>query len=184
LSGRPRLGICEYITKPRLVAAVTGKRLDGEPVAGDYKFNDEYPIADGLQENFEFLELSYEDPDRVRLDYEFAAIAPLLWMRAGSVGRRVDERCDTYALADTYGVLFDVDHAEPFVAAVTKGAGVRLAFIVTDNASQYQTVAEALPQHVAPVRLYESYLRAPSRSTPARSRRRCATSSRATRRPR
>ena len=95
----------------------------------------------------------------MRLDYEFAAIAPLLWMRAGSASRRIDERSDTYALAETYGVLFDVDHAEPFVAAITKATGVRLAFIVTDNDSQYQTVADALPHHIMPVRLYESYLR-------------------------
>ena len=153
------LGICEYITKPRLIAAVTGKRPDGEPVAGSYKFTDEHPIADGLPENIEFFELTYEDPDRVRLDYEFAAIAPLLWMRAGSVGRRIDARCATYALADTYGVLFDVDHAEPFAGALPKNASVRMACIVTDNDSQYQTIAGALPQHVAPVRLYESYLR-------------------------
>ena len=153
------LGICEYITKPRLIAAVTGKRPDDEPVAGDYKFNDEHPMAMGFPENFEFFELTYEDPDRVRLDYEFAAIAPLLWMRAGSVGRRLDERCDTYELADTYGVLFDVDHAEQFVAAVAEATSVQLVFIVTDNDSQYQTVATALPQHVATVRLYESYLR-------------------------
>lgn len=153
------LGICEYITKPRLTAAVTGKRHDGEPVAGDYKFNDEYPMASGFQENVEFFEVTYEDPDRVRLDYEFAAIAPLLWMRAGSVGKRIDERSNTFAIADTYGVLFDVDHAEPFVAAVSGAGSVRLAFIVTDNDSQYQTVAEALPHDVAPVRLYESYLR-------------------------
>jgi len=55
------LGICEYVTKPRLIAAVTGKRPDGEPVAGDYKFNDEYPMGDGFQENLEFFKLTYED---------------------------------------------------------------------------------------------------------------------------
>jgi adenine-specific DNA-methyltransferase len=41
-------GICDYITKTRVQAAITGKTPDGEPIKGDYKFSDEFPMADGF----------------------------------------------------------------------------------------------------------------------------------------
>ena len=85
------LGIFEHITKPRLEAAITGKTPDGKLLAGDYKFIDEFPMAEGFEENIEFLTLTYEDPDNVQLGAAFSAIAPLLWLRTGAVGPRVEK---------------------------------------------------------------------------------------------
>jgi len=45
-----KLGICDYITKPRIQAAITGRTLDGEPIKGDYKFVDDFPMSDGFEE--------------------------------------------------------------------------------------------------------------------------------------
>ncbi len=55
-------GICDYITKPRIKAAITGQTPEGEKIKGDYKFTDEFPMADGFQENAEFFTLTYETP--------------------------------------------------------------------------------------------------------------------------
>ena len=41
-------GICDYVTKPRIRAVIIGKTPDGEDIEGDYKFIDEFPMADGL----------------------------------------------------------------------------------------------------------------------------------------
>ncbi|MCB0880342.1 MAG: site-specific DNA-methyltransferase, partial [Thermoleophilia bacterium] len=41
------LGICEYITKPRVRAAFTGETPDGKPIEGEYKFVDEFPMSEG-----------------------------------------------------------------------------------------------------------------------------------------
>ena len=46
-------------------AAVTGRTPDGDPIKGDYKFTDEFPMADGFEENVEFFTLTYEAPLRV-----------------------------------------------------------------------------------------------------------------------
>src|SRR5262249_53196239 len=86
-----RCGICEHITKPRIKAAITGKTPNGEPINGDYKFTDEFPMADGFAENVEFFTLTYEALLRVASNREFTKIAPLLWIRAGSRGRRIDD---------------------------------------------------------------------------------------------
>ena len=47
-----------------------------------------------------------------RRNREFAKIAPLLWMRAGSRGRRIDDISAGWDVADTYGVLADLDQTD------------------------------------------------------------------------
>ena len=152
-------GICEYITKPRVAAAITGNTPNGEAVAGDYKFTDEFPIAEGFMENAEFFTLTYETPVSVSHNLAFGRIAPLLWLRAGARGQRIDKLpSDGWAVADSYGLLTDVDAATPFVKAVNVARGISIAYIVTDDDRRYQAVARRLRDGVEPVRLYESYL--------------------------
>jgi adenine-specific DNA-methyltransferase len=153
------LGICEYITKPRIRAALAGQTPDGNPIDGDYRFTDESPMADGFDENVEFFGLTYEDPDLVRHGMSFPAIAPLLWMKAGSQGRRSDKPSDDFDIADKYAILFNVDASGPFLKQVASTEGMEYAFIVTDDESQYQLICEQLPDGVEPLRLYEAYLR-------------------------
>jgi adenine-specific DNA-methyltransferase len=154
-----KFGICDYITKPRVQAAVTGKTPDGEPIKGDYKFTDEFPMADGFKENAEFFTLTYESPLAVNHNIAFARIAPLLWMRAGSLGKRIDKLpAEGWAVADAYGLLVDVDAATSFIQAVKKCNDLRVAYIVTDDDRRFQSIARRLPKSVEPVRLYESYL--------------------------
>ncbi len=78
-----RLGICDYVTKPRVQAAITGKTPEGDSIKGDYKFTDEFSMADGFEENAEFFTLTYETPVSVSQNRAFSRIAPLLWLRAG-----------------------------------------------------------------------------------------------------
>lgn len=152
-------GICDYITKPRVAAAITGETPDGEPIKGDYKFTDEFPMSEGLEENAEFFTLTYEAKSAVNHNLAYARVAPLLWLRAGASGKRIDKLPpEGWAVADTYGLLTEVDQAMPFVNAVHKASGLRIAYIVTDDDRRFQAIAKRLPDGVEPVRLYESYL--------------------------
>lgn len=151
-------GICDYITKPRIAAVITGKTPAGDPIKGDYKFIDVFPMADGFEENVEFFTLTYEAPLRVSSHREFAKIAPLLWLRAGSEGRRIDDVSSGWDVAETYGVLADLNRADEFVEAIAAAPKARLAFIVTDEDRLFEAVVRDLPEHVEPVRLYEAYL--------------------------
>ncbi|MGB3257774.1 MAG: DNA methyltransferase [Ornithinimicrobium sp.] len=198
------LGICNYITKPRIMAAATG-HIYGDPdqrqIKGKYKrfvtrtyhlvhegectnvdakpkkdgsppkcrkthrthnlvtFEADWPMSDGFQENVEFFTLTYVNHKVVELDLAFTSIAPLLWMRAGSEGRRIDERGDTFEIADTYAVLFDMDASGTFLKEIDERAGLRVAYIVTDDEPQFQSIASQLPEGIESVRLYETYLR-------------------------
>lgn len=152
-------GICEYITKCRIEAAITGKTPEGLPINGEYKFTDEFPMADGFEENAAFFTLTYETPIAVSHNRAFARIAPLLWMRAGSEGRRIDALPEAgWEVADTYGLLTELDAAGPFAEAVTEAGKLRVAYIVTDDERRFQAIVRQLPNKVEPVRLYESYL--------------------------
>ena len=152
-------GICEYITKPRVEAAITGLTPDRQPIKGDYKFTDEFPMADGFDENVEFFTLTYEAPLRVASHRDFPKIAPLLWLRAGSTGRRIDSLEVGWDVAETYGVLADLDKSDKFVAAVAATPSVRVAFVITDEDRLFEAIVRDLPDHVEPVRMYDAYLR-------------------------
>ncbi len=152
-------GICDYITKPRIQAAITGKTPEGKDIDGDYKFTDEFPMADGFEENAEFFTLTYETPVAVSHNRAFERIAPLLWMRAGSEGKRIEKLpTQGWEVADTYALLIELDAAAAFAKAIKKKSGIRVAFIVTDDERRFQTIIRSLPDTVEPVRLYESYL--------------------------
>ena len=152
-------GICDHITKPRIKAAITGRTPEGQPIKGDYKFTDEFPMADGFAENAEFFTLTYETPVAVSHNRAFARIAPLLWMRAGSEGSRIETLPEGgWGVADCYCLLTDLDQAAPFADAIHGKDSIRIAYIVTDDERRFQSVVRQLPDTVEPVRLYESYL--------------------------
>lgn len=152
-------GICESITKPRVAAAVSGVTPNGQPIKGEYKFTDPFPMNVGLTENAEFFTLTYELPVAVSHNMAFSRIAPLLWLRAGATGRRINEvPADGWEVADTYGILVDIDAASAFIKALKKSRSVRLAYIVTDDDRRFQAIARRMQEDVDSVRLYESYL--------------------------
>lgn len=152
-------GICDYVTKPRIEAAIIGKTPDGKDIKGDYKFTNEFPMTEGFEENAEFFTLTYETPVAVSHNLSFQRIAPLLWMRAGAKGRRIENVPKKgWEVADTYGLLVDLDRSTSFCDTVEALAGIRIAYIVTDDDRRFQSVARRLPDAVESVRLYESYL--------------------------
>ena len=153
------LGICDYVTKPRVTAAITGKTPEGEPIKGDYRFTDEFPMADGLEENAAFFTLTYETPLSVRHHRAFERIAPLLWLKAGSRGRIITDLGDQgWDLADAYAVLEDFDQADAFMTALQERPEELVVYLITDDDAAFQMVCRELADHHTPVRLYESYL--------------------------
>lgn len=151
--------VCDFVTKPRIEAAITGRTPAGEPIKGDYKFTDEFPMAEGFTENVEFFTLTYEAPLTVSTNHAFARVAPLLWMRAGSRGRRIESLPSGWDVAEAYGVIERLDKLDDFVAAIEAQPGASVAFIVTDDDRRFQSALAQLPDGVEPVRLYESFLR-------------------------
>lgn len=156
------IGIFNFITRPRIEAAISGTQPDGTPIPGEYRFGDQFSISDGLDATANFFDFVYLDPEDVELDLAFEAIAPLLWLRAGGVGPVIQKSLDAasrhrpYAWTDHYGVLFNPDRWRSFVTKAPSTA--RAAFVVTDSQATFSGIAHELPEHLDVVRLYENYL--------------------------
>lgn len=155
------LGIFEHIARPRVTAAITGRTPEGESIKGDYKFTDEFSMADGFEANVAFLELRYLDADDVDLGLAFDDLAPLLWLRAGGQGpiaRRLDNAGQPvpYVWTDRYGVLFDEDRWRGFVT--NRPPNAKAAFIVTYSPTTFAGIAAELPAWMDTVRLPDTYL--------------------------
>ena len=154
-----KLGICDHVTKPRIEAAITGKTPEGDDVKGNYKFTDEFPMSEGFEENAEFFTLTYEAKEAVNHNLAFKQIAPLLWLREGAVGSRINNLSKRgWDVTETYGILSDIDQATPFVQCINEAENLRIVYIVTDDDRRFQAITRRLPKNVEPVRLYEAYL--------------------------
>ena len=150
-------GIARYVTIPRVTAAITGRTPEGEPIKGDYKFTDEFPMADGFEENAVFYDLTYLEPSVVSADLAFDEIAPILWLRGGCRGP-VLHREPGYVVGETYAVLFDYGRVRQFIDVVHDDEGISHVFIVTDVKSRYRGMCAEFPDRDV-AQLYESYLR-------------------------
>lgn len=166
------LGICEYITKPRIRAAITGRTPDDEEVRGRYQVRgadlpDPFPMADGVEENARFFNLTYLDPEAVEAKQSFGQIAHLLWLIGGAEGPVIDEVPRSgWALPEraTYGVLFRnmgrAGFAEALAARTEAGAPPRHVFIVADSTDEFHRSLEEVGADPArTTRLYRSYLK-------------------------
>lgn len=152
-------GICDYITKPRIRSAITGLTPEGEPIKGDYKFNDEFPMADGFEENAAFFTLTYESPLSVRHNRAFGRIAPMLWLRAGSSGRLIDDLGTRgWDISEVYAVLEKIDSSDAFFEVMRGATGVKTVFVITDDDAAFQMVCRELSSQLQVVQLYETYL--------------------------
>jgi adenine-specific DNA-methyltransferase len=152
-------GICQFITKPRIQAAITGVTSTGVEIPGDYRFTDEFPKKEGFEQNVEFFDLTYENPLEVEADRNFIKIAPILWLQAGAVGDRIENVAEGWRVAQRYGVLKDLDKTSHFVAEANSNLSCRIAFIFTDMDRVFESIAQALAAHIQPVRMPELYFR-------------------------
>ncbi|MGH7486200.1 MAG: site-specific DNA-methyltransferase, partial [bacterium] len=112
-------GVFQAACRPRVTAAVTGRRPDGEPIPGSYLDGSDY--AEGFAENVEFFRLDYQDPAAVELGLRFDELHPLLWLIAGAVGEREQIDSDArFALqaGSPYAVLFDPSGVADLIAGL------------------------------------------------------------------
>lgn len=155
------LGICDYVTKPRIAAAITGHVAGDESkpkVKGEYKFTDEFGFADGFEANASFYTMNYLNPFSVKLGNNFEDIAPLLWLKAGQTGAMIEHEPDgAFAITDRYAVIFGLDGFAEAAAALEENESVTHLFVVTDNANVAVRANELWP-HLDVTQLYTSYL--------------------------
>ena len=60
-------------------------------------------------------------------------------------------------VAETYGVLENLDRAREFVKAVSEKAALRVVYIVTDDERRFQMICADLPSDVLPLQQVDVY---------------------------
>jgi adenine-specific DNA-methyltransferase len=154
-------GIFEAVTRPRVRAALTGKRPDGTPVPGEYLGGRAH--AEGFRENVAFFRLDYADADAVELGQSLQAILPVLWLVSGSRGDPSTIVADNEVMLlpeqSPFAVLLDEDRLKDFVAALCSRPDVTHVWLVTDSERAFARMREQVPGDRFVGMLYRDYLR-------------------------
>lgn len=155
-------GIFWKATKPRLATAIAGSRPDGEAIKPKFKNADGSPMSNGHQQNIEFLELSYLDPNSVQRGDAFELIEPMLWLKAGGRGTRfgsLEKNRPWLAEKEAaYAVLLEPRVWREFVSEISDYAALTHVFIVTNSLSTFQQISSEISGDLQVSMLYEDYL--------------------------
>ncbi len=161
--GWENLGICQYITMPRLAAAITGRTPQNELVKGDYKFNDEFPMSEGFSANLEYFRLDFLDKDHVALGRQFREILPILWLQAGAIGPRPElpknKPLPTMLIPEhnPFSILLEESYFADFTVKLKDRDDLTHAYLVTDSEEAFQEMAGQLKVPNV-IQLYRDYL--------------------------
>ena len=160
-----KLGIAHYVTWPRTVCSIEGHDINGVPLKGDYLANDAdgnpIPMSQGFKANCEYFKLGFLDKDDVALGRQFKEIIPLLWLKAGAVGKRPElhgETPDMLILPENkLAVLVSESSFMSFDEQLDAHPEIDTVFIVTDSEKAYREMISGISaKHT--YQLYRSYL--------------------------
>jgi adenine-specific DNA-methyltransferase len=156
-------GICRAVTIPRLMAAFSGCKPDGQPVPGEYKWPEEFPMADGFEENLICFDLAYADPDEIDVGNHFGAIVPALWLTAEAKGpllvAPVASEPWFILEGNPFAVLLDEDRFADFQICISKRPDLTHLWLVTDSEPAFTRMRSRLPHRFVVGMLYRDYLR-------------------------
>ena len=154
------LGVARHVTWPRTICSIKGRNIKGEPLKGTYA-ETEIPIEDGFKANCEYFKLGFMDKDNVSLGRQFREILPLLWLKAGAIGKRpeIDEdEPDMLILPENgFAVLVDETCFARFLRELKKTNGIKHVFLVTDSDDAFREMSTEIPGREAH-QLYREYI--------------------------
>mgnify|MGYP000274893620 CR=1 FL=1 len=160
-----KLGIARYVTWPRTVCSIEGHDVNGAPLKGDYLVSDTdgnpIPMSQGFKANAAYFKLGFLDKNDVALGRQFKEILPLLWLKAGAVGKRPKydgELPDMLILPENrLAILVNESGYMSFAEQLNEHPEIDSVFIVTDSERAYREMISGL-KVTNTYQLYRSYL--------------------------
>lgn len=152
-------GVAESVAWPRCRSVVTGHRLDGKQLEGDYLHG--RAMSEGFDENLEYFRLDFLDPDEVARGDAFKAIVPILWMVAGCRGEREESKGSTpwfIPKHSPFAVLIQEKQFRAFRAKLAERKDIEWVFLITDSEENFGQMRRTLGRKYECVQLYKSYL--------------------------
>lgn len=156
-----RLGIARYVTWPRTVCSIEGHDINEEPLKGNY-IGSEKPMADGFAANAAFFKLGFLDKTAVELGMHFKEMLPVLWMKAGAIGKcpTIDDGTIPSMLIlldNQFAILVNENAFATFEEELAQHPEIQTVFLATDYDVNYRAMVKNL--HVANTyQLYRDYL--------------------------
>ena len=156
-----KLGIARYVTWPRTVCSIEGHDVKGEPLTGNYLGSD-LPMADGFRANAAFFQLGFLDKTAVSLGMQFKEMLPVLWMKAGCVGKCHEladgQNPDMLILPENrFAVLVNEQAFAAFEEALAEHPEIQTVFLATDYEVNYRSMVKNLNVEQS-YQLYRDYL--------------------------
>lgn len=154
-------GIARYVTWPRTVCSIEGHDVKGQPLKGNYLGSD-MAMADGFKANAVYFKLGFLDKNTVALGKQFRELLPILWMKAGAVGKcpTLEDGALPSMLVfpkNKFAVLLDDRDYMEFVAAVDEHPEIETVYIVTDSEAGYRDMISGM-EDKRTYQLYRDYL--------------------------
>ncbi len=152
-------GVAESIAWPRCRSILTGHRMDGRLLEGDYLHG--RAMSEGFDENLEYFRVDFLDPDEVARGDAFKAIVPILWMVAGCRGEREDSKGSMpwfIPKHSPFAVLIEEKQFRAFRLKLTERKEIEWVFLITDSEENFGAMRRVLGRKFECVQLYKSYL--------------------------
>lgn len=120
------------------------------------------PMSDGFKANVAYFKLGFLDKLSVALGKQFAALLPLLWLKAG--GRGICPKIDTDALSafyifveNAFAVLVDEKDFNTFKKELSQYPAIDVVYLITDSEFAYRDMKDRLAV-MRTIQLYSDYL--------------------------
>lgn len=156
-----RLGIARYVNWPRTVCSIEGHDINEQPLKGNYLGSD-IPMSEGFAANAKYFKLGFLDKDSVELQRQFRELLPLLWMKAGAIGRCPEleggEIPEILLLEDnSMAILTDEEVYVDFRKLMAGREDIKSIFIVTNSEDAFMSMAKPFSWAQC-YQLYKDYL--------------------------
>lgn len=156
-----KLGIARYVTWPRTVCSIEGHDVNGNPLKGEYLGSD-ISMSDGFAANAEYFKLGFLDKSSVALGQQFREILPMLWLKAGAVGKRpvlADGEIPDMLIPENsnFAVLIDERYFGAFLSEIEARDGIEYVYLVTNSEDAYREMGARIRTRNV-TQLYRDYI--------------------------
>lgn len=120
------------------------------------------PMSDGFAANAEYFKLGFLDKSSVALGQQFREILPMLWLKAGAVGKRpvlADGELPNMLIPDgsNYAVLIDERYFGVFLQEIEARDGIEYVYLVTNSEDAYREMGSRIRTRNV-TQLYRDYI--------------------------
>ena len=120
------------------------------------------PLKNGFAANAEYFKLGFLDKSSVALGQQFREILPMLWLKAGAVGKRpvlADGELPDMLIPESsnFAVLIDERYFGAFLAEIEARPDIEYVYLVTNSEDAYREMGSWIRTRNV-TQLYRDYI--------------------------